>query len=138
VCFPCTSSRLDLLLNSNSIPYNYVNLEMTSGDMKSEWYAAINPNGRVPAIVHVKEDGTSVTVFESAACLLYIASEFDKGNKFSYPIGTPEYWTQLSWVSSTLSRTLGDFSDILLIAVVASRWLWPHGRSSSLLQPVCG
>lgn len=136
--FPCTSSHLDALLISNSIPYNYVNLEMTSGDMKSEWYTAINPNGRVPAIVHIKEDGTSVTVFESAACLLYIASEFDKDHKFSYPIGTPEYWIQLSWVRNTLSRTLEDLSNIFPIAVVASRWLWPNGRPSSLLQPVCG
>lgn len=72
---------------------------MMSGDMKSEWFASINPNGRVPAIVHVKDDGTSVSVFESAACLFYIASEFDKDNKISYPAGTPEYWKQLSWVS---------------------------------------
>ncbi|KAI1246494.1 hypothetical protein MGN70_013394 [Eutypa lata] len=53
----------------------------------------------MPALVHVKDDGTSVTVFESGACLLYIASEFDKEHKLSYPIGTPEYWTQLSWLS---------------------------------------
>jgi len=72
---------------------------MMSGDMKSEWFASINPNGRVPAIVHVKDDGTSVSVFESAACLFYIASEFDKDNKISYPAGTPEYWKQLSWLS---------------------------------------
>lgn len=73
---------------------------MTTGDMQAEWFKAINPNGRVPAIVHVKEDGTSVNVFESAACLLYMSSEFDKENKLSYPLSTPEYWTQLSWVST--------------------------------------
>ena len=72
---------------------------MLKGENKSEWFTSINPNGRMPAIVHVKEDGTSVTVFESGACLLYIASEFDKENKLSYAVGTPEYWSQLSWVS---------------------------------------
>lgn len=41
----------------------------------------------------------SMAVFESAACLLYIMSESDNEHQLSYPIGTPEYWTQLSWVS---------------------------------------
>lgn len=52
----------------------------------------------------MKEDGSSVTVFESAACLLYMASEFDTEGKISYPYGTPEYWSQVSWVSTTCPR----------------------------------
>lgn len=84
----------------NRIPYNFINLDMAAGELTSEWFKSINPNGRAPAIVHVKEDGTSVTVFESGACLLYIASEFDREHKLSYPVGTPAYWSQLSWVSS--------------------------------------
>lgn len=84
---------------SISIPYNFINMDMGAGELSTEWFKSINPNGRAPAIVHVKEDGTSVTVFESAACLLYMASEFDREHKISYPIGTPEYWSQLSWVS---------------------------------------
>jgi glutathione S-transferase len=93
-----------------------------AGDLKSDWYTAINPNGRAPALVHVKEDGTSVTVFESAACLLYMASEFDKEHKLSYPIGTPEYWSQLSWVSRT-SRALGTFLTLSYSS---------HGRSEGM------
>lgn len=72
---------------------------MSTGEFQAEWFKAINPNGRVPAIVHLKEDGTSVTVFESAACLQYMISEFDKESKLSYQIGSQEYWTQQSWVS---------------------------------------
>lgn len=87
---------------TTSVPYNYINLDFATNEIKSDWYTAINPNGRVPAIVHVKDDGTAVTVFESAACLLYMVSEFDKENKLSYPVGTQEYWTQLSWVSSPI------------------------------------
>lgn len=55
----------------------------------------------MPAIVLVKEGVTSVTFFESAACLLYMINEFDKQNKLSYTYGTPEYWTQMSWVGTT-------------------------------------
>ena len=89
--------------------------------MKEEWYTAINPNGRVPAIIHVKEDGTSVPVFESAACLLYMANEFDKEHKLSYPFGTPDYWQQVAWVSDASSSFLENLSDVLSHSC--------HGRS---------
>ena len=78
-----------------------------TAETKSEWFVgSINPNGKAPAIVHVKDDGTSVTVWESGACLLYIAHEFDKDHRVSYPIGTPEYWSQMCWVSCALPVAL--------------------------------
>lgn len=86
-------------LTRASITYNYINVDMASGEPKQDWYTAINPNGRLPSIVHVKDDGTSVTIFESAPCLLYLVDQFDKEHKLSYPPGTQEYWNQLSWVS---------------------------------------
>ncbi|KAI0146102.1 glutathione S-transferase [Xylariaceae sp. FL1272] len=99
-CQAVNPVKLVIAAEELGIPYNYVNLDMPKGEPRAEWFTKnINPNGRVPAIVHVKDDGTSVTVFESAACLLYIASKFDKKHKFSYPVGTVEYWSQLSWLS---------------------------------------
>ena len=86
---------------------------MSTGESQAEWFKSINPNSKMPALVHVKDDGTSVTVFESAACLLYIASEFDKEHMISYPVGTPGYWTQLSWVS-TASGFYGNHPSRLL------------------------
>ncbi|TPX10106.1 uncharacterized protein E0L32_001303 [Thyridium curvatum] len=91
--------KLTIAAEELGIPFNYISLDMVKGELQSEWYRAINPNGKAPAIVHVRDDGTTQTVFESAACLLYMASEFDKEHKFSYPVGTPEYWTQLSWLT---------------------------------------
>ncbi|OKL62266.1 hypothetical protein UA08_02805 [Talaromyces atroroseus] len=91
--------KLTIAAEELGVPYNYISLDLAAGETRTEWYTAINPNGRLPAIVHVKEDGTSVSVFESAACLLYIASEFDKEHKISYPHGTEGYWAQLSWLS---------------------------------------
>ncbi|KAK8043793.1 hypothetical protein PG994_012631 [Apiospora phragmitis] len=42
---------------------NYIGLDMSTGEMKADWYvASVNPNGKVPAIVHIKVDGTSVTL----------------------------------------------------------------------------
>ncbi|KAI5925844.1 glutathione S-transferase [Camillea tinctor] len=91
--------KVTVLAEELSIPYNYISVDMAACENQAEWYASINPNGRMPALVHVKEDGTSVTVFESAACLLYIASEFDKENRFSYP---------LSWQVAGLGPMMGQ------------------------------
>ncbi|KAI0867610.1 glutathione S-transferase [Hypoxylon argillaceum] len=103
VCASVNPVKLIIAAEELGILYNPITLDMSKGEVSAEWYASIHPNRRVPAIVHVKEDGTSVTVFESAACLLYIASEFDKEHKLSYPFGTPEYWSQLSWLSWQVS-----------------------------------
>ncbi|KAL1869144.1 hypothetical protein Daus18300_005681 [Diaporthe australafricana] len=102
-CAAVNPVKLTIVAEELGIPYNFINLDVGAGELSAEWFKSINPNGRVPAIVHVKEDSTFVTVFESAACLLYIASEFDKEDKLSYPLGTQGYWDQLSWLSWQVS-----------------------------------
>ncbi|KAI0389955.1 glutathione S-transferase [Xylariaceae sp. FL0594] len=99
-CLGVNPYKLTIAAEELGIPYNYITLDLGTGEIRADWYVThMNPNGRAPAIVHVKEDGSSVTVFESAACLLYLVNEFDKEHKLSYPIGTTEYWSQLSWLS---------------------------------------
>lgn len=84
----------------DSIPYNYITVDLAQGEHKSPWFTAINPNGRFPALVHVKEDGTAVKVFESGACMMYLIAEFDTpSHRISYPPGTAAYWTEVSWLS---------------------------------------
>lgn len=112
---------------------------MDSADIKSPWYEPINPNGKVPAIVHVKEDGTSETVFEFGACLLYLAHEFDKEHRFHDPVGSSGYWKQLSWVSLVFStmRNHGLTNHLpYLIAVVADLGLRTHDGPGRPLPPL--
>jgi glutathione S-transferase len=68
-------------------------------EQKSDWYTEINPNGRLPALVHVREDGEVVKVWESAACMLYIVAAFDKEHSVSYPVSSQEYWQMVAWLS---------------------------------------
>ena len=51
-------------------------LDLKARDQKQPDYLAINPNGRIPAIVDHTPDG-DIRVFESGAVLLYLAEKFD-------------------------------------------------------------
>jgi glutathione S-transferase len=60
-------------LEELGVPYELVNTAIGT-DTKSAEYRAINPNGRIPALV----DG-ELTLFESMAINLYLARKYDKG-----------------------------------------------------------
>jgi glutathione S-transferase len=53
------------------IPYEFVRLDMAAGEHRQADYLAINPMGKVPALV----DGETV-VWESGAILLYLADKY--------------------------------------------------------------
>ncbi|KST67441.1 glutathione S-transferase family protein [Mastigocoleus testarum] len=60
-------------LEELEIPYEFVNLDMQSGEHRQPEYLKINPIGKVPAIV----DG-DLKLWESGAILLYLADKYDK------------------------------------------------------------
>ncbi|KIW06557.1 uncharacterized protein PV09_02987 [Verruconis gallopava] len=91
--------KLPLLCEELGIPYNPIRIDAMQQEQKSEWYTRINPNGRLPALVHVKDDGETVQVWESAACMLYIVATFDRDYKVSYPPTSQEYWQMVSWLT---------------------------------------
>ncbi|KAF5348614.1 hypothetical protein D9757_014460 [Collybiopsis confluens] len=65
---------------------------------KEPWFLAINPNGRIPAIVDRSRD--NFAVFETAAILLYLQEHYDPENKFGWdPKENPDEYTEmLQWI----------------------------------------
>ena len=55
--------------------YTFKILDLSAREQKEPEFLAVNPNGRIPAIVHHK-DGRDIRVFESGAVLLYLAETF--------------------------------------------------------------
>ena len=91
--------KVALLLEELGLEYETVGIDMYRGEQHGDAYRAINPNGKVPAIV----DG-AVTMFDSSAVLLYLA---DREGRFAGdPNGRPAL---LSWLMFTASG-LGPFS----------------------------
>jgi glutathione S-transferase len=69
--------KAQILVEELGIPYRVVPIDITRGDQHEPSYRAVNPNGKIPAIVdHAPLDGGApVTVFESGAVMLYPAEK---------------------------------------------------------------
>jgi len=63
--------KVSIALEELELPYALHALDMGKGEQKEPWFTAINPNGRIPAIVD--RDNGDFPVFESGAILLYLA-----------------------------------------------------------------
>lgn len=68
--------KVSATLEELGLPYNVNPIDITTGIQKSPEYEAINPNGRIPAIVDHDEGG--LTIFESGAIMLYLAEKTGK------------------------------------------------------------
>ena len=68
--------KISIALEEMGLPYTLHALSLTNGDQKQPWFLAINPNGRIPAIVD-REAG-DFAVFESGAILVYLAEKTGK------------------------------------------------------------
>ena len=83
-------TKVALMLEETGLPYEIVPVDTRKGEQHTSAFRAINPNGKVPAIV----DG-AVTVFDSSAILLYLA---EKTGRF-LPANTPAARGRLlSWL----------------------------------------
>jgi len=65
--------KVSIALEELALPYTLKVLDLSKGEQKTPEYLAICPNGRIPAIVD--RDADDFAVFESGACLVYLAEK---------------------------------------------------------------
>ncbi len=65
--------KVSIALEELALPYTLQVLDLSTGAQKAPAFLAINPNGRIPAIVD--RDEGDFAVFESGACLMYLAEK---------------------------------------------------------------
>ena len=63
--------KVSIALEELGLAYTVHPIDINSGVQKQPWFLAINPNGRIPAIVD--RTGGDFPVFESGAILVYLA-----------------------------------------------------------------
>ena len=98
-------AKIALALEEAGLPYEAIPVDTSKGEQHHPAFRAINPNGKVPAIVDTEGPGGKETrVFDSTAILLYLA---EKAGQFQ---GKPEDRPELlSWLLFIASG-LGPFS----------------------------
>lgn len=85
------SNRPRWLLEEMGVPYELVRLDPKAGDNHRPEYLALNPTGHVPTLV----DG-EVTLYESAAILMYLADKFPE-KRMAPPVGSKERGLYYQW-----------------------------------------
>lgn len=88
--------KIQILAEELDLAYRIIPVDITSGAQHAAEYRAINPNGKIPAIVdHAPAGGGApVTVFETGAILLYLA---EKTQRF-LPLALRERTEVLQWL----------------------------------------
>lgn len=87
--------KVAIMLEEVELEYNVIPIDFTRGANKTPDFLKINPNAKIPAIVdHDGPSGKPVTVFESAAILLYLA---DKSGRL-LPDDPVQRYAALSWL----------------------------------------
>jgi glutathione S-transferase/GST-like protein len=69
--------KVSIALEELALPYELKVLDLAKGEQRLPAFLAINPNGRIPAIVDRSEvpGEDDFAVFESGACLMYLAEK---------------------------------------------------------------
>lgn len=96
-----TATITEVVLAELDVPHEAVTLDLRGGGTKDEKFRKINPNGKVPTIVH---DGTAI--FESAAITIYLGETFGV-EKGLWPAPGPKRGEAMKWVVWT-NVTAGD------------------------------
>ncbi len=87
--------KVHIMLEECGLAYRVIPVDIGAGDQFKPDFLRISPNNKIPAIVDPQgPDGVPMTMFESGAILLYLAS---KTGKF-LPTGTAARFQVLEWL----------------------------------------
>ena len=108
--------KIHIMLEETGLPYNVHPIDIGAGDQFKPEFLRISPNNKMPAMVDSDgPDGKPMSVFESGAILLYLAS---KTGKF-LPEDLRQRWSTLQWLMfqmGSVGPLLGQAHHFLIYA----------------------
>lgn len=67
--------KISIMLEETGLDYEAHLVTLADKDVKSDAFTALNPNGKIPAIIDPNGHGGPVELFESGAILIYLAEK---------------------------------------------------------------
>jgi len=87
--------KIHIMLEETGLPYRVHPIDIGAGDQFKPEFLKISPNNKMPAMIDSDgPDGKPISLFESGAMLLYLAS---KAGKF-LPENIRDRWATLQWL----------------------------------------
>jgi len=87
--------KIHIMLEETGLPYRVHPVDIGAGDQFDSEFLKISPNNKMPAMIDTDgPDGKPISMFESGAMLLYLAS---KTGKF-LPVDLRDRWSTLQWL----------------------------------------
>jgi GST-like protein len=100
-------AKIALFLEETGLPYEAIPVDTSKGEQHLAAFRAINPNGKVPAIVDTNgPGGRQARVFDSTAILIYLAEK--TGKLLGAPEDRPELLSWLLFIASGLGPFSGQ------------------------------
>ncbi len=100
-------AKVALFLEEAGLPYEMIPVDTSRGEQHVASFRAINPNGKVPAIVDTEgPSGRTAQVFDSTAILLYLGEK--TGTFLGMPQDRPELLSWLLFIASGLGPFSGQ------------------------------
>ena len=100
-------AKVALLLEELGLPYQVIPVDTAKGEQHAPTFRAVNPNGKVPAIVDTEgPGGREARVFDSSAILLYLGEK--TGRFMGAPADRPELLSWLFFIASGLGPFSGQ------------------------------
>jgi glutathione S-transferase len=132
-----TSTITEAVLAELDIPCDRVQLSITDGNTRKPDFLKVNPNGRVPAIIH---EGTAI--WESSAITMYLGEVFGVDANL-YPALAPQRGEAMKWIAWSnvaLAEAAGRLSALLptgdegAVLPNSADWVPPNQRSTFALE----
>lgn len=96
--------KITIALEELGLPYTLRHVQIEQGDHRRAEFLKLNPHGRIPVLVDTQ---TGITLFESAAILMYLAEKTGR----LLPGNTAMRWSAITWLmfhASSMGPLLGQ------------------------------
>ncbi|KAI9896640.1 hypothetical protein N3K66_008812 [Trichothecium roseum] len=117
------SILLEELKEAYNLPYTAQSIDISQNIQKEPWFVALNPNGRIPAVVD--HDNGGLAVFEGSAILSYLSRRYDPDNRFSFDVQSDDYTraeTWIGWQHGGVGPMQGQANHFIAAAPIRVNW----------------